>query len=130
MRFIAPLLLLLLSLSSCEDPETLPLVKFGKIVSTFPRLEDRTETSAVCGGYIYSLDSGVVVTTRGVCWGTELNPTRLENKIEIEGGGKGEFLIQITGLKSGTSYHYRAYMISSKGLQYADDTVFYTYQPL
>jgi len=119
-----------LLLSSCERPEPEVLVKFGMIENNYAPLEDRTETSAILSATISRIDSGVVVISKGICWSTEINPTVKDKKKQFEEGGLGKFYVDATGLKAGTTYFFRSYMISSFGIQYSKVTNFYTYAPL
>ncbi len=83
-----------------------------------------TQTSAVCGGNVTS-DGGATVTTRGVCWSTETNPT-INNAITTNGTGIGSFTSNITGLSANTPYYVRAYATNSMGTSYGDVESFIT----
>ena len=120
----------LILFTSCEHGDETPLVKFGQIQNLYTALEDRTETSAILSAQILAIDSGVVVNSKGICWGLNVNPTIKDKKIQFEQGGLGVFKVEATGLKSGTTYYFRSYMIGITGIQYSACTTFYTYQPL
>jgi uncharacterized protein (TIGR02145 family) len=81
--------------------------------------------TCVAGGAVTD-DGGGNVSSRGVCWGTEANPT-ISNSITVNGGGTGSFLSYIDGLTSGTTYHIRAYATNSSGTEYGDDLTFTTH---
>lgn len=83
---------------------------------------DIDEVSAVSGGYISS-DGGSVVSSRGVCWSTSVNPTTANSRT-IDGSGTGTYTSAITGLSSGVTYHVRAYAINSAGTAYGVDRQF------
>ncbi len=78
-------------------------------------------TSATSGG----VASGSFITSRGVCWSTSANPTKLDSKTS-NGTGTGTFSSSITGLIPGTTYHYRAYVTNPAGTNYGTDLTFTT----
>lgn len=67
----------------------------------------------------------VDVTTRGVCWSTEHNPT-LESDHSDAGEGTGEFTSSLTGLTANTTYYVRAYAANSVGTSYGEELSFTT----
>ena len=77
-----------------------------------------TSTTATSGGSITS-DGGAEVSTRGVCWSNNQNPTILDNKTTNE-KDIGTFISLITGLKPGTTYYIRAYATNSVGISYGN----------
>ena len=81
-------------------------------------------TTAVSGGYI-SNDGGAIVTFRGVCWNTNLNPT-IENSHIDNGWQTGSFSCFITGLIPETTYYIRAYATNSAGTAYGSNISFKT----
>ena len=81
-------------------------------------------TSATCGGIIY-YDFGYSITTRGVCWSTNQNPTTSDSKT-INGTGTGSFSSSITGLAAGSTYYVRAYATNSMGTGYGNTVSFTT----
>ncbi len=83
-----------------------------------------TSTTAASGGNINS-DGGSPITSRGVCWNTETNPS-IENSKTNDGSGSGAFISNITGLSPGTTYHLRAYATNSIGTSYGNDVTFST----
>lgn len=83
-----------------------------------------TSTSAVSGGNI-STDGGSSVTARGVCWGTNQNPT-VDGSKTTDGTGAGQFTSTITGLTPGITYYVRAYAINNKGTTYGQEISFRT----
>jgi len=76
-------------------------------------------TTATVGGNVLS-DGGSSVTQRGVCWSINANPT-LSNSYTTDGDGLGIFTSIMTGLTSGTVYHYRAYAQNIIGTSYGED---------
>ena len=76
-----------------------------------------TSCTAISGatilGYI-----GSTITARGVCWGTNTNPTIALSTKTIDGTGTGVFTSNISGLTSNTTYYVRAYVSTSLGTDY------------
>jgi hypothetical protein len=84
-----------------------------------------TQNSAKCGGVI-TAQNNLIITARGICWGTEPLPNLLGNKT-IDGTGQGEFVSNITGLNANTSYYARAYATNTDGVTtYGTDSIFKT----
>lgn len=80
--------------------------------------------TANCGGNIIS-DGGSAITSRGVCWSTQTNPTTTDNKT-VDGSGIGNFSSKLTNLAPNTTYYVRAYTTNAIGTQYANETSFTT----
>lgn len=85
------------------------------IISTEP-ITEITSSSAISGGNITNEGTGTV-TSRGVCWSTNISPTISDNKTQ-DGAGAGNFTSNITGLNGGATYYVRAYAINSAGTGY------------
>jgi hypothetical protein len=77
-----------------------------------------TANSAVSGGNI-TLDGGLNVIARGVCWSTIPNPTIADSKT-IDGSGTGPFVSNITGLSPNSLYYVRSYATNSAGTGYGE----------
>ena len=75
-----------------------------------------TETAVDCGGTV-TANGYDAVTSRGVCWGTEPNPT-VAGSHTYNGSGTGAFTCTLTGLAQGTTYYVRAYATNSMGTAY------------
>jgi len=87
-----------------------------------------TMTSASLNGEVTS-DGGETATARGLCWGSEANPT-ITNCIDTtkNGSGTGVFTGSMTSLTPGTQYYVRTYATNSKGTSYnSADIVFTTH---
>lgn len=84
-----------------------------------------TTSSASCGGDVTS-EGNVAVTSRGICWSLNANPTKTDNNINV-GNGPGSFTASITGLNPATTYHVRAWATNSVGTAYGNDISFTTY---
>ncbi len=106
-------------LSSCIPTEREPVV-------TTVAITNITGTSAEGGGNV-TQDRGVMVTERGVCWNTYVNPIISGNKTS-DGSGKGSFSSNLTDLLPATTYHVRAYATNSYGTAYGNDVSFTTSQ--
>lgn len=81
-----------------------------------------TIATASSGGNVTSQGTAVV-SARGVCWSTSVNPTIADSKTS-DGTGSGIFTSTLTGLSTGVTYHIRAYAINSIGTSYGSDLVF------
>ena len=81
-------------------------------------------TTATCGGEVFD-DGGFSVTSRGVCWNTEGNPT-ISNSKTSNGTGVGVFISEMTGLSPNVTYKVRAYATNSVTTTYGDETTFTT----
>ena len=81
-------------------------------------------TTAFSGGEVTSVGA---ITTRGICWGTSVNPT-IESNIGIyaDDGETGNFSVTISGLTKNTTYHVRAYATGAIGTVYGADLSFTT----
>ena len=92
-------------------------------VTTLP-MTNITQTTATGGGDVTS-DGGATVTERGICWGTEHNPTTA-NSHESNGTGTGTFTVDLAELSPSTTYYVRAYAINSVGTSYGNEVSFTT----
>jgi uncharacterized protein (TIGR02145 family) len=84
-----------------------------------------TTTSASSGGTINN-DGSAAVTSRGVCWSTNHNPTIADSKT-TDGTGSGSFTSSISGITANTTYYLRAYATNSAGTGYGQEYIFKTY---
>lgn len=75
-----------------------------------------TESSAASGGNV-TATGGAEVTTKGICWSTNQNPTIADSKTN-EGDGSGQFESQMTNLEPGVKYYVRAFATNSAGTGY------------
>ncbi len=95
----------------------LPTVITGEI-------SEITTNSAICGGEITN-DGGAEVTERGICWGTNENPTLNDSHL-VTGMGTGAFTAMMNELEANTTYHVRAYATNEMGTAYGLDKEFFT----
>jgi uncharacterized protein (TIGR02145 family) len=82
------------------------------------------QTTATGGGNITS-DGGSAVTTRGICWSLNQNPT-LADVFTVNDYGTGIFSGQMTNLSPGRTYYVRAYATNSTGTAYGNQVSFLT----
>lgn len=79
---------------------------------------------ATCGGNVTN-DGTLTVTARGVCYGTEQQPT-IDGNHTTDGKGKGEFTSSLKDLKDKTTYYVRAYATTDAGIAYGEQKSFKT----
>jgi hypothetical protein len=84
-----------------------------------------TITSALSGGNVTS-SGGASVTSRGVCWSINTNPTIALSTKTTNGSGTGVFSSNMTGLITRTTYYVRAYATNSVGTSYGQNISFRT----
>jgi RecA/RadA recombinase len=101
-----------------SQPNQVPVLTTDSIISI-------TQTEAISGGNV-TFDGNSEVTTRGICWSTNPNPTSdLATKTE-DGTGPGTYISNITGLNPSTLYYVRAYAINTTGVGYGNQRSFTT----
>lgn len=116
---ITIILIALFSVSCKEsiDPVILPEITTIEISSI-------TESSIQSGGIITS-DGGNEITSRGICWSTNPNPT-IADSITTDAAGTGRFVSKINSLMPNTTYYLRAYATNKKGTSYGLQETFTT----
>ncbi|MEI6434995.1 MAG: FISUMP domain-containing protein [Bacteroidota bacterium] len=85
-----------------------------------------TQTSFISGGDVLS-DGGSLVTAKGICYSTNLNPT-ITNTCVSGGSGMGAFSVTISGLTPNTLYYARAYAINDSNTVYGNQITVKTLQ--
>ena len=100
---------------------TIPII-LATVTTTVP--SSITSTTAVTGGNITD-DGHGNITARGVCWGTNANPTVADSHTS-DATGAGSFTSNLTGLSAGTTYNARAYATNSAGTAYGNQVTFNT----
>lgn len=83
-----------------------------------------TATTAISGGKVV-FGGSVPISSRGVCWNHEGNPTINGMKTD-DGNGSGTFTSFIDGLEEATAYYVRAYAVNSAGTGYGSQEYFTT----
>lgn len=108
-----------------------PAVEITTLQKGLPKIStdnvtDIQENSASISSTVIS-DGSYMVTSRGVCWNTNGNPT-LQNCLGFttDGQGMGSLTSAITGLNSLTIYYVRAYATNSEGTAYGNQLNFTT----
>lgn len=98
----------------------------GDITVSTNEVTNVTPVSATCGGTI-TLASGnnLPITARGVCFGTNHNPT-IDDNHTSDGTGVGSYTSLITGLTVNTNYYVRAYATNEVGTFYGEEKNFNT----
>ena len=104
-------------LVGCKPDPVLPTVETSAVTEI-------TQTTATTGGVITS-DGGAEVTSRGVCWSTNQNPT-INDMLTSNGSGVGTFTSSIENLLANTTYYVRAYATNSVGTAYGENFCFIT----
>ncbi len=94
------------------------------VISTYA-ISSITANSASGGGNISS-DGGSPIISRGVCWGTNTNPTITASEFSIDGTGTGTFVSNLSGLMPATLYYVRAYATNSSNTYYGNQQSFTT----
>ena len=84
-----------------------------------------TTSAATSGGTVGLPIGAATVTTRGICWSINQNPTITDNHTS-DGTDIGVFISSITGLTAGTTYYVRAYATNSAGTAYGSQLNFTT----
>jgi uncharacterized protein (TIGR02145 family) len=84
-----------------------------------------TTISAISGGSISS-NGGAAITTSGLVWDLNVNPTIALSTKTTDGTTSGTFTSSITGLTQGATYHVRAYATNYLGTSYGPDITFTT----
>lgn len=92
-------------------------------VQTTP-LTEVTAESATLGGEVMT-DGRLAVTARGICYGTEQQPT-VEGLHTTDGAGLGSFTTTLKNLDHNTIYYARAYATNKMGTAYGDQVKFTT----
>lgn len=108
---------------SCRD-ENFPTPEAATVTTT--SITEIKGSSAVGGGTIVS-EGGNSISTRGICWSTNENPTIGDDKYEDE-TGLTSFSCEIDGLVGGTTYYVRAFATNNGGIAYGNSEKFTTLQ--
>lgn len=108
--------------SNTGSATTLPVLTLPEVTTS--AATSITFNSASAGGNVIS-DGNAPVTSRGVCWSINTNPTVADPKT-TDGSGTGTFSSSMTGLTPCTTYHVRAYAVNSVGTVYGQDLTFNT----
>lgn len=91
-------------------------------VSTLPP-DSIINRSVILGGNV-TYEGWTEVTERGICYGTQQNPTVTDFMVTV-GKGLGVFRTKVSGLADKTSYYARAYAVNSQDTVYGEQVTFY-----
>lgn len=91
----------------------------AKVITKDP-VYTNTNNNIRTGGYVLN-DGGSIITSRGIVWGTSINPNIALNQKIISGNGQGDFVIDLNNLNLNTTYHIRAFATNNNGTFYGDD---------
>lgn len=94
------------------------------MVTTNPAT-DVLQTGATSGGNVIATGYSDI-TTRGICWSTNQNPTVADSKT-TEAAGIGTYTSTLTGLLTNTTYYLRAYATNAAGTAYGNQVTFKTF---
>jgi len=84
-----------------------------------------TKNGAFASGSV-TADGGGAISSRGICYSTNINPTITSSMYNINGTGTGTVSYSISGLQPATTYYVRAYAVNPAGVSYGAQTSFRT----
>lgn len=100
-----------------------------KTLAELPQLTTAETTSinayAATGGGSITSNGGSEITTRGICWGLDANPT-INNNQCVADIVTATYTCNLTNLQPGKTYHVRAFAINVAGTAYGNDVTFTT----
>ena len=133
------MLAMLLALPACSEDskdDTTPIIPETPETPTTPEekqvpqvttaeAQNVTESTVELSGEVIA-DNGFRVIERGFVYSTSKNPD-IENADKCESGrGLGSYSATVRGLKSNTTYHFKAYATNSQGTAYGEELTFTT----
>lgn len=95
--------------------------EYSPLITTAP-ITSITTIKANSGGSVAD-DEGHTITSRGVCWSTQADPT-IQDSCTTDGSGSGSFVSSLIGLSSRRTYFVRAYACSCEGESYGNVVTF------
>jgi Leucine-rich repeat (LRR) protein len=106
-----------------SEPATLEIdQQFPQI--QFDAVSARNSSAAVCEYTVTERFSGSMYVC-GICWGTGSNPTIENTSKTVDSAEYGSHRVEITGLETGLTYHFRPYAINGKGTVYGEERTLY-----
>lgn len=109
-------------LSSCENDKGLEEIDVPHVITNKVYLNNICEI--VSSGKII-IENSEAIIEKGVCWSLQSNPT-INNERSMHGTGEGLFTSKISGLKTNSTYYFRAYAVTNKGVFYGNEEIFLT----
>ena len=108
---------LILTLSCKKDKTIPPTMTTAEVINI-------GLTTSTSGGEVTSEGSGPV-TDRGLCWGTNQEPS-ITGSHTLDGEGTGSFVSELSNLIPATKYYTRAYATNKVGTAYGNTVSFTT----
>jgi len=102
--------------------------KSGVATITTSQVSSIGAFSVLSGGNVIS-DGGLQITTKGVCWSKNTNPT-IDDFKTSDGQGLGTFDSELEDLEPNTTYYIRSYATNELDTFYGDEIVFTKQSPL
>lgn len=104
-----------------EKTDDIALAELGKLA-----FSNITTTGAMITGKVLN-KGGALVTSRGICWNKDPNPTIDNNPMEATSSkGSGEFTVALTALAPSQTYYIRPYAKNKGGITYGEQQVLTT----
>lgn len=98
----------------------------GEITVTTNTVTSIGPETATCGGNAtVSSGNNLPITAKGICWGTNHNPS-INDNFTMDGLGDGPFVSSISGLSLNTTYYVRAYATNELNTYYGNEQIFTT----
>jgi len=107
-----------------NNPDTVPILWIDDSTGLLPTTSTTATITAIIGE-----NGGKAITSRGVCYGITAEPNRDGNGTCVASTSIADldvFTTTLTGLRSNTLYHARAYATNSIGTNYSQDVKFAT----
>ena len=83
-----------------------------------------THNSATTGGYVVD-DGGGVISSKGICWGTNSSPT-IDDLVITDMSDLDSFTVDLTELEPLTQYYIRSFAVNEAGISYGNQESFFT----
>lgn len=123
---IASLILIVFLFTKCDkkdDPPIPPVIGMASITTvaaSFVSID-----SAIVGGLITMNGDTARIVESGIVYDTNPNPT-INSYKTIKNVDSGAFTVLLTNLNQATTYYFKAYMVSSRGITYGNSLTFKT----